>query len=478
MVTGWRVPGKSAISPQERLSDRGSWRVAGREERMIQSSGEADIPAAAGAVSAESSGGAFAVSGDTRRPSAERRLIAAVTRAAAQHGYAGLTVERVLVEGAVSRATFYQYFTSLDDCFWSAYREQAAWLLTEVSLAARGAHDREAAVLGALIDAMTSRPDAAWMLAGESVAAGPAGLRERDYLVAALVSVLTRETARPSVDLPATTLIGATLGYLAMRLADRPSAAELREEVLEWAGAFAAEASAEAWAPRFTPPAQAPARSVAVPAGPLSRGSSRERIVRATMLVVRERGFRAATVADIVAAAHLSRRHFYNEFPSKPAAFIAAYELGFQRTLEACTPAFFSPGDWPQRVWNSASAFTGFLAREPLIAHLGFVECYAVGREYVPRLHDTQLAFTLFLEEGFRQRPEAEALSRSCAALTAAAVFDLAFEACRRGPGEHLRRVQPLSVFVALAPFLGVSEAGRFVSMKRDAGAVSRRTVA
>jgi AcrR family transcriptional regulator len=267
------------------------------------------------------------------------------------------------------------------------------------------------------------------------------------------------------LDLPTATLIGGTLNFLSMRLTENPSATTLLGELAEWTSAFQRSGSSARWAARFLPPA--PRRTPSPGKGPsscASHGPLRERILYATMLTVRERGYRASTVADIVAAARVSRRHFYNEFTGKPAAFIAAYEMGFQRTLAVCAPAFFSAGEWPERVWNAAQAFTGFLAGEPLIAHIGFVERYAVGREYVPRLHDTQLAFTLFLEEGFRQRPEAESLSRSCAEVTAAAIFELAFNASRYGPGEYLRRIQPLAVYIALAPFLGRRKAGEFVA--------------
>jgi hypothetical protein len=107
-----------------------------------------------------------------------------------------------------------------------------------------------------------------------------------------------------------------------------------------------------------------------------------------------------------------------------------------------------------------------FFSREPLLAYIGFVECYAVGRQFALRIRDTQLAFTLFLEDGYRQRPEAQALSRDCSELTAAAIFEACFQASLRGPAMHIRRVQPLSVYIALGPFIGRNAAGKFVESK------------
>jgi hypothetical protein len=55
----------------------------------------------------------------------------------------------------------------------------------------------------------------------------------------------------------------------------------------------------------------------------------------------------------------------------------------------------------------------------------GFIGCRAVGTDFLARIHDTQLVFTLILEEGYRLSPDAEMLPRACFALTAMTVFDV-----------------------------------------------------
>ena len=182
--------------------------------------------------------------------------------------------------------------------------------------------------------------------------------------------------------------------------------------------------------------------------------------------MLREHGYRAVAVDHIADAAGISRRGFYNIFRTKEEAFIATYETAFQRTLAACTPAFFASGTWPERVWEAAVAFTRFLGEEPLLAYVGFVECYALGRDFAMRVHDTQLAFTLFLEEGYRQRPEAQLLSRTCSTLTSCAIFEAGFQATLQGPGLFMRRSQPLAVYLALTPFIGRMPSGEFVLTK------------
>jgi AcrR family transcriptional regulator len=409
--------------------------------------------------------------GVSGRGAARERLLDAVPEVAASDGYADLTVERLLAVAGVSRASFYQYFTNLDDCFWSAYRRHAEQLVREVSRAAAGSRRRELAVLEALAAFATSRPQTACLLMREGLAGGPMGLSERDALIAAVARTMTVSGGQGSgIDLPAPTLVGAMFRFVSMRLADIGGLDGLRDELLEWAGAFARGASQPSWSARFAP--VLPGRSSRAPVhGHRLRpgGTPRERILRATAATLADKHCRAVTVADIVAAAGVSRRLFYNEFSSRSDAFVAASEHGFQQLLAACTPAFFSSGTWPERVWQSALAFTGFFAREPSLAQLGFVECYALGRDFAPRAHDMQLAFTLFLEDGYRQRPEARSLSRSCGVLTAAAIFELGFEACRPGPSGYIRPMQPLAVYILLTPFIGSGAAGTFVAGKLSA---------
>lgn len=397
--------------------------------------------------------------------SAYDRLLDAATELGGNQGYARATVERLLQVAGVSRATFYQYFTSVDDCFWSAYRHHADQLVEAAAAAAAAGRERELATLDALSATAKTRPAVARLLMREGLAAGPRGISERDTLISRLEQVMKGSVAQPStIDLPAAILIGGTFGYLSMRISDGSAHRALHEEVREWARAFARRPAKAPWSTRLAPklPRRAPQRSKS---SSLTKpnGTPRERILDAVAVAVGSRGYHQTTVADIAAAAGISRRGFYNEFSGKVDAFIATCERSFQQTIAACAPGFFSSEAWPERVWNGAQAFTGFMAGEPQIAHLSFVECYALGPSFALRVHQAQRAFTLFLEDGYRQGPNARSLSRACSVLTATSIFELAFQGARRDPSLYMRSLQPLAVYMALAPFIGVEEAGQFV---------------
>lgn len=397
---------------------------------------------------------------------AERRLRDAVIEVSAREGFADVTVERVLAAAKVSRATFYQYFSSVEDCFLSAYCAHARQFVERVARAPAGGQP-ELAVVEALLNLAVEQPHVALLLSREGLAAGPVALRERQALIAGLERIARAAPAsRDAIDLPLTVLFGGVFRFLAAELADGPVRRALADEIREWASALTKRRPLR-WAEYPLPSLSGHVDETRPPAISVTRSRpARERLLRATAAAIFARGYRQATVADIVATAGVSRRLFYDHFPSKREAFVACYEYAFEQTVMASVPAFFSSGCWSERVWDSARAFSGFFATEPALAHLGFVECFALGPGFLRRVLDTQLAFTIFLEEGYRQRAEAEALPRSLSTLTASLIFEAGFLACCGGASRYMRSVQPLVVYVALAPFVGPERATRFVARK------------
>jgi AcrR family transcriptional regulator len=403
-----------------------------------------------------------------RSANARERVLEAVTELACREGYGQLTAERVLAAAGVSRASFYQYFSNVNDCFVAAYRHHADQLVADVADAVSGSNERELVLLDTLLDAAVARPQASRLLMSEGHAAGIMGLQLRADLIGRLEHTIGDSAEKsPKIDLPMPILVGGLFRFLSMRMAEARIDGELRGALRQWVKSFAMASSQQPWSPRLTPvPPSSPTQGSRSFARPQLNQLPRERVLDATAVSICEKGYRDLTVADIVAAAGLSRRCFYNEFANRSAAAIAAYERGFARALGACTPAYFSTDDWPERIWESASAFTGFLAREPHVAYFGFVECYAISRGYTSRIHATQVAFTLFLEEGYRQSPHTHLLPRTCLALIVTSVAELGLQASLRTPGMDMRRMQPLAVYLTLAPFVGRESAGSFVAGK------------
>lgn len=397
--------------------------------------------------------------------SSHDRLVAAAARTIASRGYRDLTVEHLVRVAGVSRASFYQHFPNIESCFLSAHHVAAERLAAHVAAAVRREGNAELAALRALLDFALQRPEDARLAMHEALAAGPPALLARDALIARITQAI--ESARPQgarIDLPPALLVGGVMRFLSMRMQEDALDASVGEELLAWAGACS-RAAEHLWSPHFTPALAA--KSTARGQLPRIAGgaSARERILGATAAVVWAKGYGAASVADIAATAGVSRRRFYDEFPDKAAAFEAAHERMFAVAMAACAPAFFSATCWQERVWNSADALTLTFSREPALAHLGFVECDALGRRFADRVRETQLAFTWFLQEDYRHAGASPARAAS-ATLTLTTILEACFHACRGGVALQLRRVHPLIVYIALAPVAGPERAGRFIDAK------------
>lgn len=87
---------------------------------------------------------------------------------------------------------------------------------------------------------------------------------------------------------------------------------------------------------------------------------------------------------------------------------------------------------------------------------------------------DTLKAFTIFLEEGYRQNPPAETLPRISSDAITGALFELLYHHATHDLLDRLPELTPQFAYVALAPFIGPTEAAEFVhamaSASIDAG--------
>jgi hypothetical protein len=133
--------------------------------------------------------------------------------------------------------------------------------------------------------------------------------------------------------------------------------------------------------------------------------------------------------------------------------------------MSATAGAFFTGSSWPARMWAAGEAFTGFLESNPMIAHVGFVEAYAVPGA-VQRVEDSHVTFTVFLQEGYRHNPERVP---PCLALEAiiTSVFEMVYRGSRSGSQPRVSGMLESMAFLSLAPFLGPADANRLIDRKR-----------
>jgi hypothetical protein len=100
----------------------------------------------------------------------------------------------------------------------------------------------------------------------------------------------------------------------------------------------------------------------------------------------------------------------------------------------------------------------------PAIAHVGFVETHALGLPAIRVVEDSRHAFTTLLRT---DSPNTEALPNATVAeAVGAAIFEIAQDLVRQRRTNDLPRYAYHAAYLALAPFLGVPAANRFLERK------------
>jgi AcrR family transcriptional regulator len=118
------------------------------------------------------------------------RLIAGLAEAVAENGYSGTTIAHITRHAAVSRRTFYEHFSSKDECFVAAYDTVMEELRELVSDAFDKEDDWAHAVqagIAAMLGFLTAQPSLARLCMVEALVAGPVVVERHDAAIESLI---------------------------------------------------------------------------------------------------------------------------------------------------------------------------------------------------------------------------------------------------------------------------------------------------
>jgi AcrR family transcriptional regulator len=429
-----------------------------------------------------------------RKSTQRARLMAGVVAIVHRGGYASVNVSRIITEAGVSRPTFYDYFSDKDDCFLGALGEIQERLLARVRRAVEEAPPELAmqASLAAIVEFAIAEPIPALFLTSHAMGAGPAALDARDAGIAEIGGLVEQAQAQvppivPIPDVSPRILIGGVYRLLASRLRrGEPGLIRAIDELNAWVASYGQQSGKRRWqsleSTRSQPTPRGPGLGLLPPPGslpPRAPGSSTEqaaanqraRILYAAAQLAERKGYNATTIADITRLAGVDGRSFYAAFADKQEAFMSVHELGVQQVMSATAGAFFRGASWPERMWAAGGAFAGFLDGEPMIAHVGFVEAYAVGPGAVQRVEDSHVTFTIFLQEGYQHErtPERTPPSRLALEAIITCVFEIVYRQVRGSAQPQVSRMLGPMAFLALAPFLGAAQASGFIDRQMQA---------
>jgi AcrR family transcriptional regulator len=118
------------------------------------------------------------------------RLIAGLAEAVAENGYAGTTIAHITRHAAVSRRTFYEHFSSKDECFVAAYDTVMVELRQRVDEAFNQEEEWPQATragIAAMLAFLTAEPHLARLSMVEALVAGPVVIERYDAAIQSLV---------------------------------------------------------------------------------------------------------------------------------------------------------------------------------------------------------------------------------------------------------------------------------------------------
>lgn len=197
-----------------------------------------------------------------------------------------------------------------------------------------------------------------------------------------------------------------------------------------------------------------------------STETRRQPILEAMIRVAGQKGYKAATVADVVEEANTSDTAFYRNFDDKQDCFLAAYDLAAERVAGEVVAACESEEAWLDRMRTGLSTIVELFALDPELARTAIVEVEAAGAAARQRHWNAINRFTELIEEGGEAAGDRE-LPDNIALMAAGAVSGLIFDELLAGRAERLPKLLPDLLFALLVPYIGPGAAAE--EMRRAA---------
>lgn len=188
--------------------------------------------------------------------------------------------------------------------------------------------------------------------------------------------------------------------------------------------------------------------------------NQRARLVSGMIETVAERGYGNATITNVIAAAKVSRKTFYETFANREGCYHAAYEAAFEFLRERVT-AGSSAQEWPDAVRGGLAALLESLGDHPDLAAFFLISPASVGDEISERHH---AAVRELVEVLLAKMPAAAGTGAATEIRTEALAGGLArLSAMKVSAGEasELPALLPDLVELFLRPYLGTEEAIR-----------------
>ncbi|HSC21378.1 MAG TPA: TetR/AcrR family transcriptional regulator [Solirubrobacterales bacterium] len=396
------------------------------------------------------------------RRNQRERLFAAMVAVTAEKPYAETSVADLVELSGVSSRSFYQHFADKEECFLATMDEilTTTRRFAEGALEAGGKRGVAETAVQALLAAAIAQPAAAKLCTVTAFSAGEAPRERIGQAVAELSEMLQRGLDElPARERMPEELTQAIFGGVSLVLYRRlardeiDALSEVGRGLCRWVVSIPPPPGSLRGRSRRLGGAAQPGQP------PLAAHVPAERILRAFAAVVAEKGYAAATIAEVAAEAHISQATFYKYFRDKADALQAALDSSGAQMVAAALPAVRREPAWPAAVRVALESLCAFMAAEPVFAYLREVEVYAVGPDAVAQ-RDSARGEIVAMLAGVAEAEEAiSAFDPIAVEATLGAFQSLLYARIQAGRLGALTDVPPIVTYLGLAPVLGAEEA-------------------
>jgi AcrR family transcriptional regulator len=183
--------------------------------------------------------------------------------------------------------------------------------------------------------------------------------------------------------------------------------------------------------------------------------NQRERMLDAVADVVSFQGYAAMSVEDIVSAAGVSRRTFYDHFTDKEDAFLQAFDQVAGELLRRVNAAYDASDSFGEAVVACLREFLEFAADEPRFADLCIVEVMAAGPAAIERRTAVLNELTQLLERGARTVPDRITAPGLTAETVIGGIYEVVFSRVLQGQAGELPALLRDLAYSMMLPYLG-----------------------
>lgn len=186
----------------------------------------------------------------------------------------------------------------------------------------------------------------------------------------------------------------------------------------------------------------------------------RDRVIDAAIEVFAKRGYRGATVGNLVSGAKIGINSFYSLFEGKEDCFLAVYDRIVAEGRERMAAAAPAGASWPGQATAVLRALLGLIEERPLSARIVLVEVHTAGPAARAR-HQRDLDDGAEMLRGGRGHSSvADELPDTLEVATVGGLAWLLQQRIAIGEAADIGRLLPEVLEIALEPYLGEKAAG------------------